>query len=146
MNGRKLLSIIVVGVLTGIVVWGVALLLDMFVYQALLCRSSPSGQCDSSTQYAVVTATIIGAMAGLLGLVRLQAYRPLLIILATLVSLGGLMAFTADAVWYIQLIAMAILYGIAFAAFAWIARVRRFWIALLATVVIVVGLRLLLNS
>jgi hypothetical protein len=89
---------------------------------------------------------IIGAAVGLFGLVRLHVFRPLLIVISTLVSLWGLVSLVTPFDWYIQAIVVAAMYGFAFGVFGWLARIRRFYIALVAIVVVVVVTRLILNS
>jgi hypothetical protein len=142
---RKLLFIIVVGVVAGMVTWGLMLVLDTYVYKAVLCNRDAVVQCASSQQYAMITATIIGAAAGLFGLVRLHVFRPLLIVIATFVSLWGLLSLLVSLPWYGAMLIAAIMYGLAFGVFAWLVRIRKFFIALVVVIVVVVAVRLVLS-
>lgn len=146
MSTRKLLLIIVVGMLTGLTMWGLAYLLDTYIYKAILCNGKDAAQCLSSTRYATTTAIIIAAAAGLFGLVRLHVYRPLLIVIATLVSLWGLLVATSLFTWYLQAIIVMFMFGLGFGIFSWIARVRRFYIALISIIILIIVMRLILNS
>jgi hypothetical protein len=146
MSIKKLLFIIAIGILAGAIIWGLAYLLDTYVYKAILCNGKDAVQCISSSRYATTTAVIIGAAVGLFGLVRLHVFRPLLIVISTLVSLWGLISLATSFDWYIQAIVVAAMYGFAFGVFGWLARIRRFYIALVAIVVVVVVTRLILNS
>ena len=146
MNYQKLIYIVIIGLITGAAIWGLTLLLDVYIYKALLCANESAQQCIASTRYATTTATILGAAIGLFGLVRLQVFRPLLVVVAAVVALWGLIAVISPFAWYVALpIAMA-LYGLAFALFAWLVRLRHFLIALVSVIVLIVVVRLVLNS
>lgn len=146
MSIRSLLFVLIVGLVSGLAIWGLTFLLDTYVYKALLCANETAQQCISSTRYATVTATILGAAVGLFGLVRLQVFRPLLVVAAAIVALWGLLAVVSPMIWYIAAPVVAALYGLAFAVFAWLARIRHFLISLIAIVILVVIVRLVLNS
>jgi len=143
---QKLLFVAIIGLITGAVIWGLTLVLDIYVYKALLCANESAQQCLSSTQYAAATATILGAAAGLFGLVRLQVFRPLLIVAAAIIALWGLLAIGAPLDWYVALPLTMALYGLAFAIFAWLTRIRHFLISLISVIVLIVIVRLVLNS
>lgn len=146
MGTKKLLFIIIFGAISGLATWGLTSLLDAYIYKAILCGHDAAVQCASSYQYALTTATIIGTAIGLLGLVRLHVYRPLLIIIASFISLWGLMVILQPLSWYATTFAIIGLYGFAFGFFAWLARIRNFYIALILVIATVIVLRLLLNS
>jgi hypothetical protein len=146
MNYKKLFLIILCGLIAGIVTWGLTHLLDAYVYKAILCRSNAAVQCGASYQYATTTASVIGAAIGLFGLVRLQVYRPLLIVIATYVALWTLLSLVLPLPWYAAALLTAGMYGIAFGIFAWLARIRKFYIALIVVILLVVAIRLILNS
>jgi hypothetical protein len=145
MTTKKLLFTAVIGAAAGLTTWGLTLVFDMYIYKTILCNGSAAVQCSSSYQYATTTATIVGAAAGLFGLVKFHVFRPLLIVIASFVSLWGLLALVADMAWYWAVFAVILLYGLSFGLFAWVARVRRFYIALIAVVLIVIAVRLVLN-
>jgi hypothetical protein len=146
MSTKKLLFIILFGALAGVATWGLTIALDAYVYKAILCNSDTVVQCASSYQYATTTATIIGAAVGLFGLVKLQVFRPLLIVIASFVSLWGLISLLASFSWYVALIAAVGLYAAAFGVFGWFARIRKFYIAIILVILMVVAVRLILNS
>lgn len=146
MSIKKLLFIMLFGALAGVVTWGLSVLLDTYVYKAILCNGEAAVQCASSYQYATTTATIIGAAVGLFGLVKLQVFRPLLIVIASFVALWGLMALFVPMTWYVAGSVVAGLYAAAFGVFAWLARIRKFYIALILVILIVIAVRLILNS
>ncbi len=146
MNSRKLLMIVAVGILAGLVTWGLAHVFDMYVYKAILCNNPSAVQCASSPQYAATTATVIGAAVALFGLVRLRVYRPLLIVLATFISLWGLIELVAPMAWYVEALICAGLYGVALGTFAWVARIRNFIFTAIIILILIIGLRLILGA
>lgn len=146
MNMKKLLFVIIFGALAGLVTWGLTFVLDTYIYKAILCNSDAAVQCSSSFQYATTTATIIGAAVGLFGLVRLHVFRPLLIVIASFVSLWGILLLVLPFAWYVEAAVVAGLYALAFGLFGWLARIKRFYIAIILVILIAVGLRLVLNG
>lgn len=146
MNYRKLLLAIACGAVAGLATWGLTHLLDVYIYKTILCRGDAAVQCASSYQYATTTATILGGAIGLFGLVRLQVFRPLLIVIAAYVALWGLLASLFQSSWYVAAGIVVVLYGLAFGVFAWFARVRKFYIAMIITILVIVAVRLVLNG
>jgi hypothetical protein len=145
MTNRQLLQILLVGALTGIVAWGLTYIFNQYVYITLLCHGTAT-HCSMSTQYAAVSANILAIGAGLFGLVRLQVFRPLLIVLASTLMFWGLVNILTSLPWYDALLASAGLYALAYALFAWIDRIRAFVLALVIMAIVVVGVRLILNG
>lgn len=145
MNRQQFVQIFTAGAVVGLVIWGLSLLLDTYVYQMLLCRGE-GGRCDSSLQYAQVTAIVLAALTGLFSLVRLQVFRPLLVVIAATVALWSLQGLTASLPWWYALLAVAGVYGVGYLLFAWLVRVRSFVLACVLAVVVVVITRLAING
>jgi hypothetical protein len=139
---NEIISIVVLGGLVGLFLWGMGLVLDRFVFDAYLCQNETSNQCAYAKNYAAITAGIIGGVLALVGLIRLRVYRPLLVLLATVISLWGVVQLGWKLDWYVGALIAMLMYAVAFATFSWIARVRAFWIALSVTVVLVIAVRL----
>jgi hypothetical protein len=146
MSYKKLLFVITCGAIAGVATWGLTHVLDAYIYKAILCSGDVAVQCASSYQYATTTATILGAAIGLFGLVRLQVFRPLLIVIAAYVALWGLLASLLPMTWYAAMGIVAVLYGLAFGVFAWLVRIRKFYIAIIIVILVTVGVRLVLSS
>ncbi|MGB4762047.1 MAG: hypothetical protein WBP12_01660 [Candidatus Saccharimonas sp.] len=142
MSVRELLGIVASGAVIGIVVIGLYLLLNHFVFGAVLCRPQAPTDCIQAPTYAMIVSQIIGIIAGIGVLVRLRVYRPLLVVLATVVALWTLQSLIAPLAWYIALCVGAVLFGISYGLFAWIARIRSFILALVVTVVLVIIVRI----
>ncbi len=142
MSLRELITIIVSGAVVGAAVVGLYLLLNHFVFSSVLCRPQAPADCAQAPLYAMVVAQLIGIVAGIGILVRLRVYRPLLVVLATVIALWTLQALIAPFVWWGALLVAALLFGICYGLFAWIARIRSFILALVITVVLVVIARI----
>ncbi len=138
------MSILVLGAVTGLVIWGLGLVLNRYVFDVYLCQSELSSQCASAKNYSAVVATIIGGIAALVGLIRLRVYRPLLVLIASVLSLWGVVQIGWNLELFTGLVIAVLLYGLAFGLYSWIARIREFWISLLVIILLVVAVRLAL--
>lgn len=145
MSRRQFGQVLLTGAIAGLIVWGMTFILDHYVYQLIFCRGA-NVRCDSSMQYALVTAELLAAIFALFSLVRLQVFRPLLIVLAVVVSLWGVLTLTTNLPWFGAAMALAAMYALAYLLFAWIVRVRSFILAALITVVLVVIIRFVING
>ena len=74
-------------------------------------------------------------------MVQTRVYRPLLAVLGTTVGLWGIHALTGSMAWYWALLVTAVLFGLSYTLFAWVARIRSFVAALIVTVVLVALMR-----
>ena len=142
MSYRDLLSVGILGAAVGLVTWVVGYLLNRYVFDAFFCQNAESSQCAYADDYAAAVALVLGSVAALVGLIRLRVYRPLLIVLASAFSLWGLLQISWGMAWYAGLIVAVLLSLLAYGLYAWVARIRVFWIAILATVLLVVAVRL----
>lgn len=146
MTRDDFIGVLVLGGATGLLVWGIGMLLHHYVFDVYFCHGDVVGQCGSAKNYAVVAASIVGGVAALAGMVRLRAYRPLLILIASFLSVWGIVQLSWDLGWVAGMLTAVALYAIAFGAYAWIARVREFWIAAAAMFVLVILVRLALMA
>jgi len=145
MERRQFGRILLLGAISGLIVWGLSFLLDRYVYQTILCQSGAS-DCSASDQYSMITASIIAGVLTLLALVRSGVFRPLLVVLAVVVSLWSLVETLWTAEWYYAAICSVVLYALAYGAYSWIARIRSFWIALGISIVLMVAVRFVITS
>lgn len=146
MGVRDLVWVLLLGACAGLVVWGFAYLLNTYVFEVILCRGNVTTQCRMAPQYGSVSATIIAAILMLLGLVRLGVYRPLLVVLAVTISLWGLSEVLWDLPWYVGALWTIVLYALAYGVYAWISRVRMFWLALILSFGLLLVMRFLMTS
>lgn len=144
MSGRDLITTLLIGAGVGLV-FGISFyLLNKFIFGAVLCRPQAPADCSQAPLYAFIVAMVIGVIAGLVSLVRMRVYRPLLAVLAATIALWGVHELVLGAKWYWGLLALMLLFGLAYALFTWLSRIRSLIIALIAIVIAVVVVRLFL--
>jgi hypothetical protein len=145
MDTSRLVAVLLLGAVIGLLVWGLSLTIDRYILTPTLCQGSQLLQCSNTATYAEDIASIIGAAAGLFFLVRLQVYRPLLVVVAVITSLWGIIGQSALLPWYGIGIAAILLYAFAYGLFAWVARFRSFWMVVILYVVLVAAVRVALS-
>lgn len=145
MSKRDLISILILGGITGLLIWGLGFILNRYVFDILFCQNGGASQCVRAADYSAGVAVAIGSIISLVGLIRLRAYRPLLIVIASAISLWGVLQLAWGMPWYLGVIVAFVLYLLAYGLYSWVARVRKFWIALIATVLLIVAVRLALT-
>ncbi len=141
MPRQHVVQITLLGAVLGAATWIVALLIRQVVLMPLFCGDSANGTCPDVTTNATNISLIVTAVIGLLGLVRLSVYRPLLIVLAVIASLWGVGAWTVGSPWYEALAWLIILCALCYVAFAWLVRPRSFVPAVILVVIAVVLIR-----
>lgn len=145
MSNRNLGRVAVIGLLAGILLWFFARILGQYVFQPMFC-SGEALRCGAVANTSEVTSAIIVAIVALVALVKAQTYRPLVVVLASIVSLWGLAEIMSTTTPYIVALVSGALYAVAFLLFTWILRLRVFWLALGITTLFVVVLRFILAS
>lgn len=139
-----MVQVALLGVMLGAVSWVLTLLADRFLLTPMTCSSeSTTGICLNSEVIAGNGVLVIMAIIGVLGLVRLGVYRPMLVALAATISLWGVTGWIDGLAWYEGLTWMAALYALTYTVFTWLARPRMFLIAIILTLLVIVGVRLL---
>ncbi len=141
MTRRDFIGVLVSGAIAGLAAFVLYALLNKFVFSAVLCRAESTGDCSQAPAYSMIVAIIISTIAGVANLARLRIYRPLLIGLAAAISLWGLQVITGGLAWYWAALVFVALFALAYAVFAWLARLRNFILALVVTIVLVVLVR-----
>jgi hypothetical protein len=142
LDKRMFVRIIVSGLLIGLATWGFGYLLDRFILSAWFCNDTATQACSSSLIYAGNISAVVMAVVGISALVKLGVFRPLLIVLASLITLWGLSGWLASlsiveaAVW------SSLVYGLSYITYAWLARIRRAAVMMIVVVLVVVSARL----
>ena len=144
MGTSELLRVVLRGALVGVAVAIVYLLLNKFVFTAVLCRPQSTGDCTQAPNYAAISAFVLSVLGGVIVLAQARVYRPLLVVLAALISLWGIQDHAVDAMWYWVILAAAVMFGLSYGLYAWLARIRNFILALVVTIVVVVLIRWML--
>lgn len=135
---QALVQVALFGAGLGVVSWLLTLLVRQIIFVPLFCGDPANSLCVGATGSAGVLALIVTAIIGLLGLVRLGVYRPLLVALAAAVSLWGIAVWTGSMVWYEAVAWTIILYALTYVVFTWLVRPRAFGFAAGAVIVVVI--------
>lgn len=142
LSTQALVRVALLGAALGALYWLLTLLVRQVVFVPLFCGDPANSMCVGATGSAGVIALLLVSVAGLLGLVRLAIYRPLLVALAAAVSLWGIAAWTAPMFWLEAMLWSAALFALCYTLFTWMVRPRAFPLALLMVVVAVVLIRI----
>ena len=113
------------------------------VSSTVLCRGD-SSLCESAPQYAVAISMVLVSIGGLILLSLARIYRPLFVVIASSVALWGLQTYLSLLPWYWALVGMTVICAVAYALFTWLARLRSFILCLVASVVVIVAVRLII--
>lgn len=144
MQPAALVRVLLLGVILGAVGWLLTLLLNQFVLGPVFCgNQSTTGLCLNSEVTAGNIALVLMSIAGVLGLVRMGVYRPMLIAIAVVISLWGIAGWVDGLVWFEGFIWTILLYAITYAAFTWLVRPRSFLFAIILVLVLIALARLL---
>lgn len=144
-EAKKVIGIAALGAVMGLLVWELAMVLSRYVLSAWFCHGDVGSTCDGAPQYAEAIASIVGGTVGLFFLVKLQVFRPLLVVIGVVAATWGIVTKAAPLPWYGIGLTAIFMYAFAYVAFAWIARLRAFWLVLALMVILVIATRLLLS-
>ncbi len=134
---------LIIGLGAGISTWLLTLLLDRFLLGPVLCTYSPQ-YCGSSLLVAFVVASLATHFIALVALVRTGALRPLLVILAAVVSVWGMHVWFTGMPWWLATLYSGLLCSLGYMYYAWINRLLFFPVALVLTIVSVIATRLII--
>ncbi len=143
-----MMRIFFAGMSVGVLSFIIFLLLKHYVFMPMLCGNEVLGnlRCQNVDNLANGFAMVLGAIGGLVALVQLRVLRPLLVVLCASVGIWNCLLLGAGLVWWQGALAMVLLFGLAYAAFAWLLQLRSFVVALILGLVLVVVLRLVLMA
>lgn len=145
MTIRTVVQILVLGVVLGLIAWVVSAVVANYVISPLFCKAD-GGNFSVCAQGGLLASNIASLVVGglaVVALLRLGVFRPLLISIAVIITLWGIGTWMGALPWYESLAWTALLYAVAYLVFSWLARIRVFWIALIATVIVIVAARLI---
>jgi len=115
------------GALLGVIYWGLTVLINRFI---------------DSISISGNIASILVATLGIILMLRFRMAQPLIVAVAAGASLWGLSQWTNGLGW-IEIIAWsALLYGLVYTLFSWIARYARVVPVLIAIILIIIILRI----
>lgn len=131
------------GVVAGALIWLLNILLQHLVFQPLFCQAAASqGACVDSNVWSWWIAAVVMGMISLMALVRGLVYRPLLVIVASLITVWGIWDWLGAYSWWQATLWQALIFGLAYALYTLLARINNFIFSLLAMIAAVVIVRL----
>lgn len=142
-DGRLSAKVALTGAVIGLIVWGLAILLEQFVLRGIFCGDPSAAACTNVTTYAGNIGAVIMAIIGVVVLVRLSVFRPLLIVLGAAISLWGLAAWVSGLSLVEQAIWSIVLYALLYSLYAWVARIRNAAMVLIVFAIVAAASRLI---
>ena len=134
--------IALIGLVLGAVAWLIALGLDKIAINPAFCSPETAPSCvNYSPAIAGNIALVLTGIFGMVGLVRVGAYRPMLVVIAVAIVLWNVSGWLSGVVWYEALGWSALMYMAAYATFAWLVRPRNFVVVLILLAVLIAGIR-----
>lgn len=144
---RQLGVVALGGVAVGVFTFILGLILNKYVFMPIGCQTgSDLVQCQSVGIVSHNVALLLGAGAGLSLLVRSGVFRPLLAILGIVAALWSVVPMLPLANWPIAILLAGLMFGLSYSLFVWLVQLRRFWVAVVLVVIMVVLLRLVLHA
>ena len=141
---HSILGTVLTGLVVGLVGWLLSLAIQTWIIDPVFCRSPQTfAVCANGGTIGWVIAMILVSIASLLSLVRNGVFRPLLVVLASLIALWGASAWLGPLPWWQGMLWHGVLFALAYALFAWVARLSNFLIAVIITIVLIVAARLI---
>lgn len=146
MSWLELGRIFIVGALIGLASAALYVMLDKYVLTPALCSTPEmAARCEAKPYFAGGIAMIVGAVMGLFALVQQRVYRPLLIILLATIGLWNTVLLLDALPLWTATIVTALIFGVAYCAFAWLAQIRNFIAASMVGVVLILLMRLIVS-
>lgn len=144
----SIIGTLLTGLVVGLVGWLLSMAIQMWIIEPVFCRSPQTfAVCSQGGTIGWVVAMIIVSVASLLSLVRSGVFRPLLVVLASLIALWGASAWLGPLSWWQAMIWHGVLFALTYLLFAWVARLSNFLLAMIVTIVLIIGARLIvINS
>lgn len=145
---RELGKVIAAGIVVGLVTLALYYILDKYVFTPGLCNdlNAGTGRCENKLTFASGFAMAIGGLAGLFAMVQLRIFRPLLVVLLVVVGLWNVLLVSSGLPWLLHALLVAVIFGVAYAVFAWLVQLRSLLLSVVLSVVLVVLMRLILMS
>jgi hypothetical protein len=146
MSYRQLWWVALIGAGVGVAAWLLGLLLDVALFRLIFCRDAGLEGCAVSAGYGNAAGILLATGLGIWGLVRIQAFRPLLIGIAATLTLWGVLDMLDGQPWYTTMFVALGLFAVAYALYGWVMRLRSLLWAVVISIVLLVVVRLVLNS
>lgn len=131
------LMVALAGCLASVATFIIGSALSQFIIGPALCQSAGAQACANSTAVSLHIASIIGGVIGVTVLIRANVYRPLLVVVATLIATWPLYTLIATFPWYIILLGSMASTVFAYGVFSWLLRLYNFLIASVLMLIII---------
>lgn len=132
-----------VGTLIGLLWWLLLIVLKNFVVDPLFCKSLVDlSSCSNSMGLSGNISSILSGTVGLGVLVRLRVLRPIIIALATSITLWGLVLWVDGLSWWEVPLWSALLHGLTYILYSWIGRYTLSIPVMLAVTIVVIITRI----
>jgi hypothetical protein len=139
-------QIALTGLGIGVLYFVLTFLVGHFVIDALYCGASLNAEnCSNSMSISGNIATILVGAIGLGVMVSLRVVRPIIVVIATGVSLWGLSVWTVGLAWGEIVALSALLYGLSYVLVAWICRYNETIPVIITTLLIAVMARIVVG-
>jgi len=146
MTWKDLVKIGIFGAVIGLITMGLYLLFDRYVFTPTLCSDMNigSGRCENKLVFSSSVALIIGALPALFFFVQQRVYRPLLVLLLAVVTLWNIPLLLGELAMLPAILLSLLIFALTYLVFAWLVQIRNFPIALIASITVVVIVRIIL--
>lgn len=136
-----IVRVALLGLVLGAIAYGISLALSIYVVKPVFCTGANG--CGDPMNIAGNITLVLLSIGGMTGLIKMGAYRPMLVAVAVAATLWGIGSWIGSLAWYEALGWSALLYSVAYSAYAWLVRPRNFIIVILILALIIVGSRYL---
>lgn len=142
-DSRPLKNAIILGVILGLAYYSLTIFINNLIIGQIFCHGSNEANiCQKSMVISGDVSTILIATAGIVAMLRLYMVRPLIVCLATAVSLWGLSNWLNGVAVVESLFWSILLYSISYVLFSWIVRFMKVAPVIILVAIIVVIVRL----
>lgn len=139
------LQSLAIGLIVGFLTFLGYLGMQQFALEPVLCQADNSRYCAAVPSVSIVVSIIIFHFLGLVALVRVGIIRPLLVVLASILTMYGFHSWFNGLPWWVGGLYLGLLTGFSYLYYTWINRMTAFPVALGLTVVSLVIVRLLVS-
>lgn len=142
---RTLIRPLIVGAGVGLLGYLLTLAIKFLFIENVFCRSADTQSiCADGWNISWIAAHILVGLGSIFALVRAGVFRPLLVVIAAFVALWGVGAWIVPLAWPLALFWEVVLFGVAYALFAWLASITRFIFSFILIVAAVILARLVM--
>ena len=124
-NRRTFFGILLIAGISALITLLLAKGLNQFIVAPALCEKALQASCTSSASVSFHISSLIASIAAVAMMVNLSVYRPLLVVIATLIGTWGMYNLPFPLIgspWYWQLAVIFFINAVAYLTFAWILR------------------------